>query len=143
MNATRPRSLQRFEVLKTGLAMSLVAPKGRKHLSADALVGLVRTGFATLPDHRFGGADISFTDALMSAFAMVSLQSPSRLAVDKERAAGHWETISGMERVPGDTPMREIRDPVAPESRRPLFPSVFRQLQRGQALAPMVFFDGG
>jgi hypothetical protein len=122
--------------------MSIVAPQGRKHLSADALFGLVRTGFANLPDHRFGGADISLTDALMSAFAMFSLKSPSLLAFDKERAEGNLETIYGIERVPCDTQMREIRDPVSPESLRPLFQSVFRQLQRGKALEPMVFFDG-
>jgi hypothetical protein len=122
--------------------MSIVAPKGRKHLSADALFGLIRTGFARLPDHRFGGADISFTDALMSAFAMFSLKSPSLLAFDKERAEGNLETIYGIERVPCDTQMREILDPVSPESRRPLFQSVFRQLQRGKALEPMVFFEG-
>jgi hypothetical protein len=138
-----PRSRQRCAVLKTGLALALVAPKGRTHLAADALVGLVRTGFATRPDHRCGGADMSFPEALMSAFARVSLQSPSRRAVDNERAAGHGATISGMERGPGDTPMRESRDPVAPESRRPLFPRVLRQRQRGQALAPRVLFDGG
>lgn len=122
--------------------MSIVAPKGRKHLSADALFGLVRTGFANLADHRFGGADISLTDALMSAFAMFSLKSPSLLAFDKERAEGNLETIYGIERVPCDTQMREILDPVSPESLRPLFQSVFRQLQRGKALEPMVFFDG-
>jgi hypothetical protein len=122
--------------------MSIIAPKGRKHLSADALFGLVRTGFANLPDHRFGGADISLTDALMSAFAMFSLKSPSLLAFDKERAEGNLETIYGIERVPCDTQMREILDPVPPESLRPLFQSVFRQLQRGKALEPMVFFDG-
>jgi hypothetical protein len=122
--------------------MSIVAPKGRKHLSADALFGLIRTGFALLPDHRFGGADISFTDALMSAFAMFSLKSPSLLAFDKERAEGNLETVYGIERVPCDTQMREILDPVSPESLRPLFQSVFRQLQRGKALEPMVFFEG-
>ena len=123
--------------------MSIVAPKGRKPLSAEALLGLIRTGFALLPDHRFGGADISCTDALLSAVAMFSLQSPSLRAFDKERAEGHWETVDGSERVPCDTPMREILDPVSPESLRPLFPSVFRPRQRGQALAPMVLFAGG
>jgi hypothetical protein len=122
--------------------MSSVAPQGRKYLSADALFGLVRTGVANLADHRFGGADISLTEALMSAFAMFSLKSPSRLAFDKERAEGNLETIYGLERVPCDTPMREILDPVSPESLRPLFQSVFRQLQRGKALEPMVCFDG-
>ena len=125
-----------------GFAMSIVARKGRQHLSADALFGWVRTGFANLPDHRFGGADISFTDALMSAFAMFSLKSPALLAFDKERAEGNWETVYGIARVPCDTPMREILDPVSPESLRPLFQSVFRQLQRGKALEPMVCFEG-
>src|SRR2546426_10560424 len=78
----------------------------------------------------------------MSAFAMFSLKSPSLLAFDKERAEGNLHTIYGMERVPCDTRMREILDPVSPESLRPVFTSVFRQLQRGKALQSMVFFDG-
>jgi hypothetical protein len=122
--------------------MSIVAPKGRKYLSADALFGLVRTGFATLPDHRASDADLSLPDALMSAFAMFSLKSPSLLAFDKERAEGNLATIYGIARVPCDTYMRERLDPVSPESLCPLFTSVFRQLQRGKALEPMVFFDG-
>ncbi len=121
--------------------MSIVAPQGRKHLSADALFRLIRTGFANLPDHRSSDAEISLTDALMAAFAMFSLKSPSLLAFDKERAEGNLETIYGIERVPCDTHMREILDPISPESPRPLFKSVFRQLQRGKALASMTFLD--
>src|SRR6266511_4893726 len=101
--------------------MSIVAPKGRKYLSADALFGLVRTGFATLPDHRASDADLALPDALLSAFAMFSLKSPSLLAFDKERAAGNLATIYGMERVPCDTRMRGILDPVFPEALRPGF----------------------
>jgi hypothetical protein len=103
---------------------------------------LVRSGFATIPDYRLGETDIALTDALMSAFAMFSLKSPSLLAFDKERAEGNLETIYGIERVPCDTHMREILDPVSPEWLRPLFKSVFRQLQRGKALEAMVFLDG-
>ena len=128
-------------MLKTGFAMAIVAPQGRKHLSADALFRLVRTGFANLPDQRGGEAELSFTDVLMSAFAMFSLKSPSLLAFDKQRAEGNLRTIYGIERVPCDTQMREILDPVSPESLHPLFKSVFRQLQRGKALEPMVFLD--
>ncbi len=125
----------------SGVAMSIVAPKERKHLSADALFGLVRSGFANIPDYRLSDTDIALTDALMSAFAMFSLKSPSLLAFDKERAEGNLQTIYGIDRVPCDTHMREILDPVSPESLRPVFKSVFRQLQRGKALEPMVFFD--
>jgi len=120
----------------------MVAPKARKHLSADALFHLVRSGFATLPDPRCEDVDISLTDALMSAFAMFSLKAPSLLAFDKERAEGNLHTIYGIERVPCDTHMREILDPVSPKVLRPVFTSVFRQLQRGKALEEMMFLDG-
>ena len=122
--------------------MAIIAPKGRQHLSADALFRLVRSGFATIRDDRLSDTDIAFTDALMSAFAMFSLTSPSLLAFDKERAEGNLHTIYGIERVPCDTHMRERLDPVSPESVRPLFKSVFGQLQRGKALEPMAFLDG-
>jgi hypothetical protein len=69
-----------------GFVMAIVAPKERKHLSADALFRLMQSGFASLPDYRPGDTEISLTDALMSAFAMFSLKSPSLLAFDKQRA---------------------------------------------------------
>jgi hypothetical protein len=122
--------------------MSIVAPKARQHLSADALFHLVRSGFATIPDPRSEEVDITLTDALMSAFAMFSLKAPSLLAFDKERAEGNLHTIYGIQRVPCDTYMREILDPLSPKWLRPLFKSVFRPLQRGKALEPMTFLDG-
>ncbi len=121
--------------------MATVAPKGRKHLSADALFDLVRSGFANIPDYRPNDTDISLTDALMSAFALFSLKAPSLLTFDKARTEGNLETIYGIARVPCDTYMREILDPVSPESLRPVFKSVLRQLQRGKALEPMAFLD--
>src|ERR687885_713851 len=122
--------------------MSIVAPHVRKHLSADALFHLVRSGFADIPDPRCEDVDITLTDALMSAFAMFSLKAPSLLAFDKERAEGNLHTIYGIERVPCDTHMRAILDPVSPKVLRPVFKSVLRQVQRGKALEPMVFLDG-
>jgi hypothetical protein len=124
-----------------GFAMATVAPQGRKHLSADALFRLVRSGFNTIPDHRSPDAEIALADALMSAFAMFSLKSPSLLAFDKQRAEGNLRTIYGIACVPCDTRMREILDPLSPEPLRPLFKSVFRQLQRGRALEPMAFLE--
>src|SRR2546426_10870737 len=125
-----------------GGPMSIVAPKARKHLSADALFHLVRSGFATIPDPRCDDGDIAFTDALMSACAMFSLKAPSLLAFDKERSEGNVHTIYGIQRVPCDTSMREILDPVSPKWLRPVFTSVFRQLQRGKALEALTFLDG-
>ena len=117
----------------------MIAPKARKHLSADALFHLVRGGFAHVPDPRDEDVDISLTDTLMSAFAMFSLKAPSLLAFDKERAEGNLRTIYGIQHVPCDTYMRERLDPVSPKVLRPMFTSVFRQLQRGKALEAMTF----
>jgi len=122
--------------------MAHIAPKGRKHLSADALFRLVHTGFDHIQDSRPADADISLSDVLMSAFAMFSLKAPSLLAFDKERAEGNLHTIYGLQRVPCDTYMRERLDPIAPKVLRPVFTSVFRQLQRGKALEAMQFLDG-
>jgi hypothetical protein len=122
--------------------MSIIAPPVRKHLSADALFRSIHNDFARLPDYRVGDTEIALADALMSAFAMFSLKAPSLLAFDKERAEGNLHTIYGIERVPCDTRMREILDPISPKWLRPAFKSVFRQLQRGKALEAMTWLDG-
>jgi len=108
--------------------MSIVAPKGRKHLSADAFFTQVRSGFGTIPDARLSDPDIALPDVLMAAFAMCSLKSPSLLVFDKQRVEGNLHLIYGIERVPCDTAMREILDPVSSEALRPVFTSIFRQL---------------
>ena len=121
--------------------MALVAPRERKHLSADALFRMVRSGFAAIPDYRLSETEISLTDALMAAFALFSLKSPSLLAFDKHRVEGNLGTIYAIDHVPCDTQMREILDPVSPESVRPLFKRIFGQLQRGKALESMLFLE--
>jgi hypothetical protein len=122
--------------------MAIRAPAVRKHLSADALFGLLRTGFADIADHRLGKPDIALTDALMAALAMFSLKTPSLLAFDQERTEGNLQRVYGLQRVPCDTAMREILDPVQPKALRPLFQAIFRALQRGKALEAMMFVEG-
>ncbi|HZC03066.1 MAG TPA: hypothetical protein VE844_17420, partial [Gammaproteobacteria bacterium] len=125
-----------------GVAMGMVVPKVRKHLCADALLRSVQNVFCQVPDHRKGDAEIPLRDALMSAFALFSLKSPSLLAFDKERTEGHLQRVYGIGRVPCDTSMREILDPVEPEHLRPAFKVGFRHLQRGKALEQRVFVQG-
>jgi hypothetical protein len=122
--------------------MARQAPTPRKQLSADALLSMMRSGFADIADHRPGRPDISLTDALLSAFALFSLKSPSLLAFDKDRTEGNLQRVYGIERVPCDPAMREILDLVEPESLRPLFKGVFGALQRGKALEEMGFVEG-
>jgi hypothetical protein len=118
------------------------APRVRKHLSADALYALLRSGFEKIPDHRGGEGAISLTDALMSAFAMFALKDPSLLAFDGRRNDQNMRNLFGITRVPSDTGMREMLDPVDPQAVRPMFNDVLRVLQRGKALEPFVFYKG-
>ena len=122
--------------------MVRIAPKGRKHLSADALLAEVRRGFETIADHRLSHPEIALADALMAAFALYALKAPSLLAFDHQRTEGNLHTIYGIKRVPCDTAMREILDPVAPAAVRPVFTRLFRHLQRGKALESFTFLDG-
>jgi hypothetical protein len=111
-------------------------------LSADALFRLLRLGFEDVGDHRQEKAPIPLVDALMSAFAMFSLKDPSLLAFEARRHDENMKNVFGMGAVPCDTQMREILDPVDPLALRPLFVDVFRQLQRGKALKPFLFYRG-
>lgn len=115
----------------------------RKHLNADALFATMRSGFEKIKDHRPGDVQHRLDDVLMSGFAMFSLKDPSLLAFDERRhdKPENLKTIYGMKTIPCDTSMREILDPVDPDSLRPLFRAGFRPLQRGKVLEKMVFME--
>ena len=115
----------------------------RKHLSADSLVTLLRNRFEKLTDSRSGVPAISMADAVMSAFAMFSLKDPSLLAFDKRRDDKNLEALYQIKRVPSDTQMRVILDPLAAEELRPAFGDVFRAVQRGKVLESYCYLDEG
>jgi hypothetical protein len=134
-------------VTAKGVAVILPPPpvstcKGRKDLSADPLLALVRGGFAKIADPRQAEPIIPLADALMSAFAMFTLKDPSLLAFDERRNDANLKAIFGVGRIPSDTRMREILDPIDPESLRPVFGDVFRRLQRGKVLERFEFLGG-
>jgi len=120
--------------------------KIRKHLNADALFGTIRSEFEKIPEFR-PGKNISIPDVLMSAFAMFSLKSPSLLQFDHKRndvaESQNLKTIYGIGNIPSDSRMREIGDEIDPKKYiAPSFKVIYRHLQRGKALEPMVFFKG-
>ena len=118
--------------------------KERQHLSADALYRLVRSTFRAVPDSRSADVEIPLGDALMAGFAVFALKSPSLLAFDDQRKKdeSNLKSLFGLQHVPSDTQMRTILDEVDPQELRPAYTAVFRQLQRGKALEPFVFFQG-
>lgn len=125
--------------------MELSAKKVRKNLSAHALFRTLRSGFERIADPRLGKPEISLADALMSALAMFSLKDPSLLAFDERRRDpnDNCRTIYGIDRIPSDSQMRAILDPIDPDRLRPLFSDIFRDLQRGKVLEEYVFLDDG
>ena len=118
--------------------------KDRQYLSADALYHTMRSAFGAVPDHRTDDATISLGDALMAGYALFALKAPSLLAFDDQRKndEANLKSLFGMQHIPSDTQMRTILDDVDPQELRPAFTDVFRQLQRGKALEPVVFFQG-
>jgi len=117
----------------------------RKQLHADALFRRIRSAFAQIADHRPGDIVISLADALMSAFAMFSLKDPSLLAFDRrrkdKRKVKNLKKLFHIDTVPCDTQMREIADPVKPNTLAPIYRDIFRQLQRGKCLERFVFLE--
>jgi Transposase DDE domain len=126
------------------LPMALTAGEARKDLSADALFKMLGGHFASLPDARTGEAEITLGDALMSAFAMFSLKDPSLLAFDHRRRDpnDNFRTIYGINRVPSDSQMRAVLDPIDPAGLRAPFREIFGHLQRGKALERFRYLDG-
>jgi hypothetical protein len=118
--------------------------KERQHLSADALYRIARSTFREVADSRSTDVEIPLGDALMAGFAVFALKAPSLLAFDEQRRKdeANLRSLFGLQQVPCDTQMRTILDDVDPQQLRPAFTDIFRQLQRGKALEPFVFFEG-
>ena len=124
--------------------MVLTLGEARKDLSADALFRSLRCHFGSLCDPRSGEVKIPLGDALMSAFSMFSLKDPSLLAFDDRRRDpnDNFRMIYGINRVPSDSQMRDILDPIDPMDLRAPFREIFRRLQRGKVLERFVYLDG-
>ena len=132
----RQKEAERQKLLKTAV---------RKHLSADALIGTVRTCFEAFTDPRNGNPEIPMADALMSAFAMFSLKDPSLLAFEKRWKAddSNLNRIYKLKKIPSDTQMRTILDKAPPEELRSSHNAILSHLQRGKALEKFRYLDEG
>ena len=108
--------------------------------AVDNLIGIVRSGFEKIKDHRAANTSISLADALMSGFAMFSLKDSSLLAFDKRRAKDeNLKQIYKLEQVPSDTQMRTILDEGDAAEIKPLYKTIFTGLAEGQALSRMKY----
>lgn len=108
-------------------------------LSFKALTDAVASVF----DAQFDGRQATKTkyalsDAGLAAFSVFFTQSPSFLAYqrDMQRRKGTSNacTLFGMERIPSDTHIRNLLDPLPPETFFVLFRHALRELQRAKVL---------
>jgi len=125
------------------LSNATLPPKTRKHLSFDPLIRQIHRRAKQLPETRDeAGCSYSVADAVMSAIALFALKDPSLLAFQERCNDVNMKRLFRIQQVPSDTQMREILDPLKPDSLRPMFNDVLRQLQRSKALESYTFLDG-
>lgn len=117
-------------------------PQTRQSLSFDPLVLQIRQWAETLPDVRKRTGNYSVADAMLSGLAMFSLKDPSLLAFQERRNDENMKNLFHIQQVPSDTQMRDILDPLEPDSMRPIFNGIFATVQRGGELARFVFHEG-
>ena len=112
----------------------------KKHLNADSMIKLIRECFEKVEDKTKKRINKSYpiADALMSAFAIFSLKSPSLLEFEEHIL--HEDKLRDIYKINSsmsDTHMRRTLDEVDPKLFAPVFKKIFAQVQRGGALKKM------
>lgn len=104
--------------------------------------------FAELPDYRKASNRTTYQikDAVLSAFAVFFMQSPSFLAHqrDMQRSKGrsNAQSLFGVHQVPSDNQIRNLLDPLAPQQLGECFWWVYEELQARQVLTKYQSIDG-
>ena len=117
-----------------------------EHLCADVLFKSLRQDFEKIPDHRQPGKiKFKLPDVMMAGFAMFSLKVPSLLQyLDEDRDEAIFQNVQriyGIEKLPSDTQMRDILDPVDPKLILPSFRKIFSEIERDNGLEQFKVFD--
>lgn len=116
----------------------------RHGLSAPGMYSLVREKVLKFPDLRLKRPQtIPLVDATMSAAAMFALKYPSVLQFEEALLPSIRHNLSSLfriGRIPSDTAMREILDPVETRHFQDLFKPLFSAAQRGKALEGYIFY---
>jgi len=125
-------------------ATPTISPRTRRFLSADALFALLRRRFESVQDER-NESQVTYplVDVLMSALAMFVFKDPSMLAFEERQDDPSLKNIFKIDKIPSDSQMRDILDPIEVDQLNEAFADIFAELQRGRVLKSFRFFDGG
>ena len=97
-----------------------------ERFTVDTLLRAFEPVFEQLPDHRTG-RNVTYTiqEAVLSAFAVFFMQSPSFLAqqqvVQRRQGRNNAQSLFGVAQIPSDNQIRNLLDPLSPERLFPLF----------------------
>ncbi len=97
------------------------------------LMTFLETAIESFPDVRKGNnCVLSIRDAVLSAFSVFFMQSPSFLShqnlMEKERGNNNGRTLFGIQKIPSDNSIRGLLDPISPESCFGVFQQIHTQL---------------
>jgi hypothetical protein len=123
---------------------------------AAILVDRIRSVFAGLPDKRgrSNNQQYAIQDAAMSAFSVFFTQSPSfldyQIRMQKQQGKNNAQSLFGVYQIPCDNQVRNLLDPVPPDTLFPLMASIGDDLYRNGYLDAfrsvgntlLIVFDG-
>ena len=113
-----------------------------ERFTIDTLLRAFEPIFEQLPDHRSGrNTTYSIPDAVLSAFAVFFMQSPSFLAqqqvVQRRQGRNNAQSLFGVAQIPSDNQIRNLLDPLSPERLFPLFDTCWQILAATGALTSL------
>ena len=108
--------------------------------SMAGLTQRIREVFAQLPDARHSSNNQRYVmeDAALSAFSVFFTQSPSfldyQIRMQQQQGKNNAQSLFGVHSIPSDNQIRNILDPVAPDTLFPLIAHLGDELYRHQYL---------
>jgi hypothetical protein len=113
----------------------------------DRLIAALRRCCQSLPDRRRGdNATYAMADFALGAFAAFFMQSPSFLAHQRHLETGHGrsncQTLFGMRKIPGDSQIRAMLDPLEPTWFFPMFADILAEARQSGGLDGMRCLGG-
>jgi hypothetical protein len=108
---------------------------GGERSAFKTLIGYLEKTIESFPDRRTGHNCLyTIRDAALSAFSVFHTQFPSFLShqqmMQEERGTNNAKTLYGISKIPTDTCIRILLDPVAPEYCFPVFTDVHTLLEK-------------
>ena len=105
-------------------------------MSAAILIRRIGAAFSVLPDTRgkSNNQRYEIADAALSAFAIFFTQSPSfldsQVRMQKQQGKNNAASLFGVHQIPSDNQIRNLLDPVPPETLFPLMATISDELYR-------------